>query len=284
MKKIFIVILGFAPIFGSAQDIKSKKGENYLPEAKDWALQIDAVPFLNYTGRLLSSAGSTSPNIASNSLTPLTIGGKYFLTNSYAYRAKVRIGLTSNTLKNTIIDNAKTNTDTIFTSDSKTFKSTNITLSFGFEKRRGKTRLQGYYGAEAILNIATQSTKYSYGNPFTSNNPSVYSTDFTTATSSGFSNKLESSRELENKNGTTIGLGARGFVGVEYFIFPKISIAAELGWGLAFSTTNDGYVAKERWDNSANSKDIKTNPKAGNNSFGVDTDNNGGNLMLSFHF
>ena len=130
MNKLIIVLLGIAPILCSAQDIKSKKGENYLPEAKDWAIQIDAVPFLNYTGRLLSNGGSTSPNIASNNLSPLTIGGKYFLTNNYAYRAKIRIGLTSNTLKNTIIDNAKTNTDTIFTSDSKTFKSTNITLSF----------------------------------------------------------------------------------------------------------------------------------------------------------
>ena len=39
-----------------AQDLTSKRGEPILPEAGDYMIGIDANPFLNYIGRLGSSA------------------------------------------------------------------------------------------------------------------------------------------------------------------------------------------------------------------------------------
>jgi len=284
MKKVIIFCLTLASSVALSQELKSKKGENYLPEAKDCALQIDAVPFLDYTGKLLSNTGASSPSIASPAFAPFTIGGKYFTSNAFAYRAKLRIGAVSSTVKNSVINNSKTTADTVYTSDSRNIKNTNITVSFGFEKRRGKTRLQGYYGAEGFLKIAGGGSKYSYGNSFTSDNPSVFTTDFNTIAATGYANSLQQSRIVQTKNGTTFGLGARAFFGVEYFIFPKISLGAELGWGVSYMNTNDGFVKHERWDNANLTTVRKNTPLAGNSSFGVDTDNTGGQILLSFHF
>jgi hypothetical protein len=284
MKKLILILGTLLSANIYAQEvIKSKKGETYLPEEKDCALLIDAAPILNYTGQLLSNAGSTSPNINTPGAYPLTIGAKYFKSANFAYRAKARVGFVSNTFKNTVINNAKTTTDTFYTSDSKTLKQTNVMISVGFEKRRGKTRLQGYYGAEAALIIAGSNQKYSYGNSITKDNQSVYTTNFDEKTATGYANSLQSSRITYVKNGATFGLGVRGFVGVEYFILPKLSIAGEFGWGFAFKNTNDGYYTVERYD--AASQVIKNNtPLSGSSSFGIDTDNTGGQIMMSFHF
>lgn len=47
MKKIIVPILLITCIRSFyAQDLTSKKGEPILPEAKDWAISVDATPFL----------------------------------------------------------------------------------------------------------------------------------------------------------------------------------------------------------------------------------------------
>lgn len=284
MRKLLLgIAICIAATTQAQETIKSKKGENYLPEEKDCALQIDAAPFLNYMGQLLSTNGASAPSINSAGVYPFTIGAKYFKSANFAYRGKARVGVVSNTIKNAVINNAKTNTDTFYTSDSRIAKQTNVMLSVGFEKRRGKTRLQGYYGAEAALIIGAGSQRYSYGNSITKDNPSVYTTNFDEKTSTGYANALQSSRVTYVKNGATFGLGVRGFVGAEYFIFPKVSIAAEFGWGLAYKNTNDGYYTTERYD--AANQIVKSNtPISGSSTFGIDTDNTGGQIMMSFHF
>lgn len=285
MKKItLLVTLIFLVNISFSQELKSKKGENYLPEEKDYSLSIDAAPFLNYVGAIFSNNGaiSPSPNALANS--PFTITGKYFKKNDFAYRGKIRVGLQSQTFRNTVINNANTQVDTTYTSDTKKVSSNAINLSFGFEKRKGKTRLQGYYGAEAMLMIATGKTSYSYGNNFTNTQTSIFTTDFDTPINTGFQSSLANTRIGEVKNGNTFGIGARAFAGVEYFILPKISIGAELGWGMVFRNTNDGYFRTEYWDNANSTTKQRQLTKAGGNYLGIDTDNTGGALILNFHF
>jgi hypothetical protein len=55
------------------------------------------------------------------------------------------------------------------------------------------------------------------------------------------------SRVLSQKDGMSVTFGVRGFVGVEYFVAPKISIGAEFGWGLGMITTPRGKVETETW-------------------------------------
>jgi hypothetical protein len=43
MKKIILTVAAvFAMSFANAQDLKSKKGENYLPQSGDWAIGFNA--------------------------------------------------------------------------------------------------------------------------------------------------------------------------------------------------------------------------------------------------
>jgi hypothetical protein len=56
MKKsltLLALVLGMSGAF--AQDLTSKKGEPFLPEAGDWGLGIDANPFLEYAGNFFGN-------------------------------------------------------------------------------------------------------------------------------------------------------------------------------------------------------------------------------------
>ena len=114
-----------------------------LPEAGDWAIGVDAAPFLTYFGQFLGD-GNQAPhfNFMNNDN---VITGKYYVTDKMAYRAMVRIGLTSST-----------NSDT---AKKTKISATNITIGAGIEKRKGKGRLQGFYGAEAMIMLGGGDTK-----------------------------------------------------------------------------------------------------------------------------
>jgi hypothetical protein len=262
----------------------NKRGEPILPEAKDWALSIDASPFLTYTGKLLSTAGADAPAVNSLANYPLTIGGKYFTTPKQAYRARVRIGISSQTVNNSVVDNQNTTLDTVYIKDSRKVSATNVTLAFGKEFRKGKTRLQGFYGGEGIVGISTGKSLYTYGNSFSNLNVSPTSTDFVTPSALGYASAPANTRIQSESNGTGIKIAARGFVGAEYFIFPKMSIGVEFGFSLMYFNQNDGKLSTESWDASTGSVKNKTLAKSGSKGFGVDNDNSGGAIMLNFHF
>ena len=279
-----IAIAQTPPTNSSETILLSKKGEPILPEAKDWALSVDASPFLTYTGKLLSNDGADAPAVNSLANYPLTIGGKYFISAKQAYRARVRIGIASQTINNSVVDNQNTTLDTVYIKDSRKSSSTNVTLAFGKEFRRGKTRLQGFYGGEGIIGISTGKSIYSYGNTFSNLNVSPTSTDFVTPTALGYASAPANSRIQSESNGTGIKVAARGFVGAEYFIFPKMSIGLEFGFSLMYFNQNDGKLSSESWDAAAGSVKNKTLAKSGSRGFGIDNDNSGGAIMLNFHF
>ncbi|MCX7727833.1 MAG: hypothetical protein N2203_00010 [Bacteroidia bacterium] len=270
----------------NAQDLTSKKGEPILPEEGDWGIGIDASPFLQYAGNFF---GKTAANSAPtwNFLTGNnTIVGKYFKDATTAYRAAIRLGFGSSKMSNFVDDDTNTTPDPKYVQDTRTVSFNGIGLSGGIEMRKGKTRLQGYYGGELGIFIGGSKEKYTYGNQFSSTNTSPTSTtNWTTMASAPVA-----SRATEVKNGSTFQFGLRGFIGAEYFILPKISIAGEFGWGLGFSSTGEGSTTTEYWDFASNSvKTIQT--KIGKSSrFALDTDNNNsifgpaGSLRLNLYF
>jgi hypothetical protein len=96
-------------------------------------------------------------------------------------------------------------------------------------------------------------------------------------------------RITQNKAGATFGLGIRGFIGAEYFIFPKIAVGGEFGWGLVVANIGDGSVTKESLD--ANGKEQLVTQKSGGAKYvGLDNDINHvqlmptGMLTLTMHF
>jgi hypothetical protein len=302
-KSIALVALAFGVTGAFAQDLTSKKGEPFLPEAGDYAVGIDATPFLNYVGNFFGkSAANTAPTwnfLTSN----LTITGKKFKDANTAYRASIRLGFGGNTQKNQIGDATATTAPTYPTLPSykeDKFKSsnTNIGLSVGLEKRRGKTRLQGIYGAEFGLGIATSGQKYTYGNSITptSSTPSV---PVSAATTTNFGTNLttdtygNAARVTRRKNGMTFNVGVRAFVGAEYFVAPKVSIGGEFGWGLGYSMTGKSKTTVESVGTDAGGNSVVgTQETVGNksSSFTLDTDNKNsffgpsGTIRLNLHF
>lgn len=268
MKKTSLVValaLGVSSAF--AQDLTSKKGELILPESGDWGLSVSAAPFLNYFGNFIGGNGlNAAPTVNFLSVNQ-SIMGKYFVDEQTAYRGGIRInfGSASTAVK---VPTIPAPVPVTYVDDVTKVSGSNIGLTAGWEKRRGKTRLQGFYGGELGIMLGSNKTTTTYGNAISVDNPVT--------------------RTKEVKLGSTFGLGLRGFIGAEYFILPKMSIGGEFGWGLAFNTTGEGETTTESWDGTAV---VTTLTKTGkNSSFGFDTDNMNsvfgpaGTIRFGLHF
>ena len=205
MKKIILSAFAVCAFgFANAQDLKSKKGENILPEAGDWAISFKAKPFIDYTGRVL---GGNAVTPTSDSPEKLSFVGKKFITDKTATRYVANFGFGSNNFK---VGDEGFNQDAadIFNFASYKESTLNLNVGLGKEWRRGSTRLQGFYGADATV---------------------------------GFSSTKWTQTDLETDNstydaGTSINLGLNGFLGAEYFILPKMSIGAQYNYGLKIAS------------------------------------------------
>jgi hypothetical protein len=265
MKKLSVIAAAclFATVsFG--QDLVSKKGEKFLPEAGDFAIGVDAAPFLNYFGNMFNSGFNQGFTNEFSNLNHLT--GKMFVDENTAYRGQLVIGLNRSSDFEQVTSATNANE---FVEDQTRVGSTNIGLVGGLEKRRGMGRLVGYYGGELGFILQSQTTTYEYGNALTADNPGT--------------------RVTEDKTGATFTFGLRGFAGVEYFILPKMSLGLEYGWGLGLMTTGYGEQTTERWENGSVVSQT-TEGTERSSSFGFDTDNNNylaggaGMIRLNFHF
>ncbi|PBQ30372.1 hypothetical protein CNR22_00870 [Sphingobacteriaceae bacterium] len=270
-----------------AQDLTSKNGEAILPQAKDWSIGLDAT-------RLIKNASFDFVS------TSQAITGKYFKDASTAYRIGVRIGVNSWTTKAMVTDRAAASSTIIaypaaVPSKENSWRraSTSIGLSFGIEKRRGATRLQGVYGVEGGVYLSTTNDKFTYGNKLNvSSSPQLVIDPAGDAMSSpifGNANNVDtvpriqgvqgSARVTERKNGLALTIGARVFVGAEYFVLPKMSIGGEFGWGAAFSTSGRSETKLESIGQSniqgSTGASVKSTTIDGgaSNHVGIDTDN-----------
>jgi len=318
-KSIALLALAFGVTGAYAQDLTSKKGEPILPEAEDWSIGVDATPFLNYVGNMF---GKTNNNVAptwNNYGANQTIVGKKFKDAQNAYRAIVRIGYSNQSWKQEIAKPmASTATAPVFPTkpemveDKYSKSSTFVGVGVGMEKRKGKTRLQGFYGADVFIWFASSGNKFKYANDLTQGatadpnvDPQTNSTDW--STTAGFANTGTGTvggvattgwRITSRKPGGQFGLGVRAFIGAEYFVLPKISLAGEFGWGVgvAMNTKTKTVYEAEGVDGSGNEVkgEIETVSKNGMQ-FIIDTDRNAaaggqynltpnGTLRLNFHF
>lgn len=191
MKKISILAFAFGIISFSAnsQNLTSKKGENYLPQAGDWSIGFNGDGIFSYIGNAFN--GTNGNNAPSVDFTDIgTIVWKRFKTDKNADRITANLSVRSN--KNG--DNSNSNFD--------------LTAGYGKEWRRGATRLQGFYGADALLQIGSNSWK-----------------------------NVSPGNTTEYKSGMSIGIGGQGFMGAEYFVLPKISIGAQYNYALIVSSS-----------------------------------------------
>ena len=273
-KSIALVAMAFGVSSAFAQDLTSKKGEPFLPEAGDWSIGVDATPFLNYAGNFFGKTGANAAPTWNNYSLNQSITGKYFKDANTAYRATIRLGMDNHKQKATVTEHANSTAPTAAMAEATAPKidigrvsNRNVVLGVGLEKRRGKTRLQGFYGGELFVWGGSRKEKYKYANELTQMdedfattfqenidaNDAAYTNDFAglggassnIATSvTGYTN-VDAARVLKRKTNGQIGVGVRAFIGAEYFIAPKISIGGEFGWGIGYAlNTKD----KATWD------------------------------------
>jgi hypothetical protein len=273
MKKIIVTLVGIFA-FGSinAQDIKSKKGELYLPEKGDWAIGFNADGIFEYVGNAFNAENfNNAPSV--NFIRNNTFVGKMFIANNQAYRVVANLGIVGGTTTTPVIAGA--GSPSVTTTTTKVSNpGFDLTIGLGKEWRRGKTRLQGFYGADAVLNINSSKnrTEVSAVTETTAPGPPIAVTTTTLNT------------ETVSKNGLGLGIGVVGFIGGEYFIFPKMSIGAQYSWGL-----NVGIQGKSNVETSVSGTGIPSTTKdvdgANSSRFGLGNVGIGtGSLNLTLHF
>ena len=290
MKKVIFSIslclcVGFSAM---AQDVNAtgdpavvnKRGVSLLPQAGDFALGISTDPFLNYMGNFFGKS-STNTYIPSFS-NKFGIYGKYFLQDDQAIRVRLNLGLGSVKSIGTVNDNTNTDPAVQKTGEDELKQGeTKVDLFVGYEFRRGHGRVQGFYGGGVNVGCSSEKETYSYFNSFSSTNSTpTTTTDFSTGTSSP-----QSSRKTESKSGTEFSVGLGGFVGVEYFFAPQMSLGGEFGLGFGFSNRGKGKTITENWDSVNSSvKTTETEARNGNTGNFEFRTNTSASIFLTFYF
>jgi hypothetical protein len=238
-KVLFVASLFLATATFAQDGLTSKKGEAYLPEAGDWSIGFNGTDLVNYVGNMAN--GSTGNTLNSGDWMNGSVGQeirlKMFKDETTAYRLRARIGFasTSSDFLGTY-DSDTTNVPSApedYTISTKTSSGFNLVLGAGLEKRRGNTRIQGYYGGEVFLGLLGGGTTTTDDGRIRNDNSSY---DIRSAT-----------RTLEEKNGNTFTFGLQGFIGVEWFFAPKVSLGAEYTWGLSMNSTGEGETTTSTW-------------------------------------
>lgn len=269
MKRIIFAMAFMIGIGANAQlnpVLKNKRGILILPQKGQYCLGLSANPFLYYFGNMVNGT-TNNPSPGTQFINNGMIYGKYMKTNDYAYRASFRFGVNSNSTSIMVADATPGAALDAKVEDVISNSRTNLGLAFGFEKRKGSTRLQGIYGLEGVLSYNSgNKMKYKLGNEL---------------------QNLDSGTIVvtQRKESSTFSIGARAFVGVEYFVAPQISIGAEFGYGLSFGLVGEANQTREYYNFSSNTAEKEVVPFVNKGkSFLLDTDNQGGMLKLLFYF
>lgn len=291
---LLIVLAFFVLNLTNAQELTNKKGQIILPQKGDIALGFDAVPVVDFAlnvANIMNNTGQTAEHPGFVSGYSGILVGKYFLKDNLAIR--VRFGVNTSTSSTSdyffdpkdVFENPGDPSQWGLIKDVTTSSSKDLFLGTGLEFRRGHNRLQGFCGGELLFGVQSSSLAKKYA---VAMSEEAFNNNYTNADGS----LVVADRLLKNSSGNAFVFGVRGFVGVEYFVAPKISIGAEFGWGFGLVTEPRGSATHEIWnpDNLAGEEEtVKGFQSSISNGFQVDDGSSstlGGSAALSllFHF
>ncbi len=276
---------------GSDFSFISKNDHEVLPQKGDYGLGFAANNLLSYAGNLANSGnngGATNFGATKATLLPAitnTIFGKYMVDGSTAHR--VTVGFDFNTTSTSFLVDSDISADPDeMVSDKSTITTSNLLVGFGIEKRRGSSRIQGIYGAEAIIGKSFgTSYSYSYGNVMGAANQNPTDVGFGDPTGLNNPTPFNNGRIVSANVAGSVLIGARAFVGVEYFVAPKLSLGAELYWGAAYTKTGKSKVTYEAWDATGSDAAAYESVSAkGTGAFNIGMNNAGGTVNMFFYF
>ena len=264
MKKVLLLAAAVATsalVFG--QELVSKKGEAYLPQEGDYALGFDAVPLFNV---LKFNNANTIGSAGPSEYGAISVFGKKFHSATEACRFGLILNTGSSRTVTEVADlssgaGADDRVDNVVRNSNF-----NLTLVAGKEFRRGSTRVQGLWGAEGMVSIGSNRTKTTLGNDL-----------------ADLDNVALDGTVIDTKSGLAFGVGARAFIGVEYFVAPKLSVALEAGLGLALNFQPKGKVTTLEDDGTTLVEEENDGTVKGSN-VTLGTGYSGGAVKVMFHF
>ena len=184
MKKIIIsislVLFIFVSVSAQGDSLfKNKRGIPMLPQKGDIAIGISMVPIFQYLGNSFNGhdAFNNAPN--ANFLSPPNINFpnapvtnsiylKYFVQDNAALRFSFGYNAYTINTKFYVRDDAAFELDPLSNAklvDMRTQKGSTFILGADFEKRRGRGRVQGFFGAGTHFVFNKAQEEYLYGNP-----------------------------------------------------------------------------------------------------------------------
>jgi hypothetical protein len=282
MKNIFLILLIFGvSLNGYSQDdenfaLTNKKGMIILPAQGDLGFGIGAAPFFNYFGNFFS--GQNQNNLIFNE--PY-FHLRYFVTDMSALRVKLGLNLNNQMNRIYVKDDFAAINDTISnkkTTDQQNLIDNSVLIDFGFEIRKGKSRLQGFFGGGPTIGYHTVSQKYAYGNPYSDINIYPTSSEFPE-----YENILSYGRVVEYREGKEWKFGLNIFLGTEYYFLPKASLGTQVDLNILYSLQGKSKREIEIWEN-GKAKTITEVLSPGGRSFNTITTHSFLNMFLMFHF
>lgn len=257
--------------------LTNKRGVRILPQAGDMSIGISASPFFSYFGNMFTDNGVNKAPLFTNNGPGLNF--KFFVTDNQAIRA----GLMANFGKNYYYGNPTSNA-VAGTTVTDRMRTTNeeFGINLGYEWRMGMGRLQGFLGAQMTAGYSRTLTEYSYGNEMNATYPNPWTWNFVSGTEAQVA-----SRPMSVKNAANISVGLSGFVGVEYFFAPKMSVGGELGLGVYYTNQGKTEFKSQTWNATSGvaEETIVENHDTNlpSDGFGVKTMPQG-NIFVNFYF
>lgn len=288
--------------------LMAQEEKDYLPKAGDLAIGIDMEPVYRFFGNMFADGQGVRNGLnqfggeaAVGLVNDVTIMGKYMLDNTTAIRFNV--GVAKNVRKNYDyrIDDKALFVNPLSEAKVEDYYKHNAasySIAAGIEFRRGKNRIQGYYGADLVFGVEKDRYDISYGNAITEINqiPSRGQTwDPVTLTWNYPYNNLGNlgtpdinywtQAFLTESFEKRFILGVAGKFGVEYFVVPKLSFGGEVSLLLAKDFHKGSYTKSEGYNSVTERVENHTelvDPRNSTSFFG--TTNLGGKLFMMFYF
>jgi hypothetical protein len=254
-------------------------GNSDMPVAGDFAIGVDAVPYIEFLGNVFS--GHNSRNTLN--LGAPVLYGKYFLTDLSAIRAELYINRSTFNSKRYLQDDANVILNPFAqVQDLRILVNRGIGIGTGYQKYKDMNKVRGTVGVIASYYFNKTITEYNWGNQMTVANPNPTSTNWYGAGGNPVS------RQLKSVNSGSHMVSAGIFAGFEYFFLPKISIGGELGFYISYNYDSQEYYTYE----SVQQGNLVFNEQAVNPAESsifystrmYDTNFNAGRLFLLFHF
>lgn len=286
MRQIYLLLLSIVLIINTtysqnnAEPLTGKKGQIILPEKGEIGIGVNLLPFFYWLGNSANANGNNTYagndkffQIFGNSV----VMGKYMLADKMAFRWAWGLNF-GHVDEDKYVQNDASNAPNDMVKDSRSLDWSMASISGGVEMRRGKGRVQGFWGGDIFVTYNQDDDyRYYYGNAFSTTN--------TIPTGYNWGNNLNNNRRRTMDTGVNvIGLGIRAFAGIEYFIAPKMAIGAEFGWGISYRYTLTATIAEEYFESSSGNTILEERFIGDVHRFSAGVDNLNGAVYMMFFF